>query len=380
MRTSAGAARHQLTRRSATAGLAQVIPRVRDRIVALRRADVRSDDAFIDDAYQLVLHRPADASGTAFYGAMLDAGVTRDELLVRLALSEESMNRALAGAFVIQNLRELRPESYEDIGAAGGTTRVFTVHEASDFDWLEQCILEYDYYEKPGIWTLAIDDDKRTMAELLSSFNARRALEIGCSSGAVLACLHDRGVRAEGVEISAAAIRRAPATVRSNIHRGDLLTLDLQQPYDLVFGLDIFEHFNPNRLDAYIGRVAELTASGGFVFANVPTWGEDAVYGTIWQPQLPSWIEDVRDNRLFRQIEVDADGYPLHGHLVWAGSRWWEERFAAAGLRREPDVERALHARFDDRLRATPARMAFYVFSRDAPAGSAHEVVERIRT
>ena len=383
MRTSVGTARHQLERRGALTRQAwsEILPRVRNRIHALRRADVRSDEAFIDDAYRLVLRRPADASGTAFYGAMLQAGTSRDEVLVRLALSEESMNRVLADSFVIQNLRELRPESYEDIrGAGGDTTRVFTVRDASDFDWLEQCILEYDYYEKPGIWTLAIDDDKRTMAELLSSFSPRRALEIGCSSGAVLACLDDRGVRAEGVEISAAAIRRAPATVRSSIHRGDLLTLDLPQPYDLVFGLDIFEHFNPNRLDAYIGRVAKLTEPGGFVFANVPTWGEDPVYGTIWQPQLQSWIEDVKHNRLFRQIEVDDDGYPLHGHLVWAGSSWWEERFVTAGLHREQEVERALHARFDGRLRATPARMAFYVFSQGAPAGRVHEVVERIRT
>ncbi|HEX6538884.1 MAG TPA: methyltransferase domain-containing protein [Candidatus Dormibacteraeota bacterium] len=388
MRTTSDAARRRPVRRGAAspgageaaATVIKLLRRARGVLAeVISRADLRSNEAFVDQAYRMVLHRPADRSGSAHYVAMLRAGASRNEVLIRLALSEESMNRVLADSFTIQNLCELRPASYADVpNGDGGTTRVFTVREPGDFDWLERCILEYDYYEKPGIWTLGIDDDKRTMAELLSRFRPQRALEIGCSSGAVLACLGDRGVPAEGVEISAAAIRRAPAAVRPNIHRGDLLTLDLQQPYDLVFGLDIFEHFNPNRLDTYIQRVAELTEPGGFVFANVPTYGEDPVYGTIWAPHLQSWQDDLRLNRLFQQIEVDDDGYPLHGHLVWAGSRWWEERFGSAGLRREPDIERALHTRFDKVLRATPARMAFYVFSRDAPSGRVHEVIDQV--
>lgn len=332
------------------------------------RVDLRSDEQFVDDAYRLVLRRPADASGLASYSAMLRSGAaTRDELLVRLAVSEESMNRVLSDAFVLQNLIELRPDRYQRVPTTDGkVVTVFDVGAPTDLDWLERSILEYDYYEKPGIWTLGIDSDKRRMAEMISCLRPSRVLEIGCSSGAVLSCLRERGVDAEGVEISAAAIRRADAAVRARIHRGDLLSASLERPYDVVFGLDIFEHFNPNRLDEYIARVVGLTEPGGLVFANVPTWGPDRVYGTIWAPYLQSWIDDLAANRLFRQIEVDDEGYPLHGHLVWAGSAWWEERFAVAGLRRETGIEQALHARFDADLRATPARLAFYVFSRDA--------------
>jgi hypothetical protein len=86
-------------------------------------------------------------------------------------------------------------------------------------------------------------------------------------------------------------------------------------------------------------------------------------------------MDDVVANRLFRHIEVDDKGYPVLGHLVWAGSEWWEERFAAAGLHREPDVERALHRRFDAELEETSARKAFYVFSRDADAPRVQEII-----
>jgi SAM-dependent methyltransferase len=347
-------------------GLEAVRNRVRPHI------DLRSSEGFVADAYRLVFHREADPSGLAHYAALLRHGVSRDELLVKLALSEESMNRVQAESFVIQNLRELRPDHYEEVTAVDGTpVPVFVARDAADYDWMERCILEYDYYEKPGIWTLGIDADKRRMAEMLSHLQPRRALEIGCSSGAVLSCLRDRGVDAEGVEISASAIRRAEPAVRERIHRGDPLSLELDGRYDLVYGLDVFEHFNPNRLDAYIARVADLTDANGFVFANVPTYGADRVYGTIWNPHLPVWQEDIRERRLFRHLEVDRDGYPLHGHLVWAGSEWWEARFAAAGLRRRPEMERALHERFDADLQATPARRAFFIFSRDGEASRA---------
>ncbi|MBV8527686.1 MAG: DUF4214 domain-containing protein [Candidatus Dormibacteraeota bacterium] len=343
--------------------------------------DLRSDEAFLRDAYRLTLRREADPSGLSSYGALLRQGMSRNEVLVRLALSEESMNRVLAERFQIQNLRELRPESYETVHTLhGGEQTVFAAREAADFDWLERCILEYDYYEKPGIWTLGIDSDKRTMAEMLSCLHPRRVLEVGCSSGAVISGLLDRDIDAAGVEISAAAIRQAEARVRPRIYRGDLLGVDVGADYDLVFGLDIFEHFNPNRLDTYIARVTQLTQPGGFVFANVPTFGEDRVYGTIWEPHIPSWIDDIEANQPFHHLEVDDDGYPLHGHLVWAGSRWWEQLFTATGLRRETDIEQALHDGFDPVLRATPARRAFYVFSRDASRSRIDEIIDACRT
>lgn len=342
--------------------------------------DMRSDEAFVRDAYRLTLHREADPSGVASYGALLRQGMSRDEVLVRLALSEESMNRVLAARFQIQNLRELRPEMYESVRTLrGGAETVFAAREPADFDWLEHCILEYDYYEKPGIWTLGIDNDKRTMAELLSCLRPHRALEVGCSSGAVISGLLDRDIDTEGVEISAAAIRQAEPRVRTRIHKGDLLDVTVGAGYDLVFGLDIFEHFNPNRLNTYVARVTELTQPGGFVFANVPTFGEDRVYGTIWEPHIPSWVDDIAANRLFHHLEVDDDGYPMHGHLVWAGSPWWEQLFTSTGLRRETGIEQALHRRFDTVLQATPARRAFYVFSRDAASSRVDQVIAACR-
>lgn len=342
--------------------------------------DERSDDDFVSDLYEVVLGRPADPSGRSWLQGMLDAGATRQDVTLVLASSEEALNRQWAARSHIQDLRELRPGSFLRVPSVDGSTEheVFEVTGPQDVDWMEAAILEHGYYEKPGIWSLAMDDDKRRMAALLSGFRPERALEIGCSSGTVLAALATHGVRAEGLEISRMAIQRADPDTRRRIIRGDLLGVALDPGYDLVFGLDVFEHLNPNRFDAYLERLAHIVTDDGFVFVNSPAFGPDEVYGTVFPLDLPSWREDAAAGGLFRHWLVDDEGYPSHGHLVWASSSWWTSAFAAAGFHRQKAVERAVHRLYDSAFEAESlARKAFFVFSRTPNSPRADSVVAR---
>jgi hypothetical protein len=75
--------------------------------------------------------------------------------------------------------------------------------------------------------------------------------------------------------------------------------------------------------------------------------------------------QDPEAPQPFRWLHVDDRGWPLHGHLIWATASWWVAQFEGAGLQRERDVERPLHARFDPSFDATgPARKQFFVFRR----------------
>ena len=58
----------------------------------------------------------------------------------------------------------------------------------------------------------------------------------------------------------------------------------------------------------------------------------------------------------------------MHGHLIWATSRWWQEQFEEVGLRREVETERMLHRAFDAGFeRISIARKSFMVFSKERP-------------
>lgn len=342
---------------------------------------LQSDTAFITAAYREILRREADPDGLHYYRRALREGADRTTVLLSLTRSEEYTNRLVRHATRLSGLRLLRPEQYRqavDI-TCGDTVTLFEVRSPPDFDWLEARILENHYYEKPGVWTLEIDRDKRVIAEIIAAFAPERPLELGCAAGAVLHCLHEEGIAAEGVEISAMAIARAPETVRGRIHQGDLLALELPACYDLIYGLDIYEHLNPNRLDDYLQRLAELTATGGYLFCNIPAFGDDPVFGTVFPLYIPAWQRDADANRPFTLLHVDDEGYPIHGHLTWAESRWWVERFEAHGFRREPEIERALHRKYDDYMKQhTPARVSYYVFAKDASPERRAGIIGRI--
>ena len=147
----------------------------------------------------------------------------------------------------------------------------------------------------------------------------------------------------------------------------------------MVFGLDIFEHLNPNRIDSYIARIARIAAPDAYLFCNIPAFGRDEVFGTVFPYYVDGWDADAAAGRPFTRLHVDALGYPLHGHLAWADAAWWVERFVAAGFHREPDIERALHAKYDGYMeRITPARRAYFVFARQPSADRRNRTIERI--
>jgi SAM-dependent methyltransferase len=339
-------------------------------LVRLATAPVRrkGDAAFLERAYPELLGRPPDPEGRATYLEALARGtLTRGDVALDLAASAEHLehvtrNRGVRvhGSRSLPDLTEERPDHYElGVDLQGRELLAFNIGDPTDFDWLERRIQETGFYDHDGVWTLDIDLDKRLMAELIASLEPASVLELGCSSGAVLAGLVDRGIDVTGVDVSEHARARALPTVRDRIVLGDLLTLDLPGGHDVVVGLDVFEHLNPNRLPAYLGKLASLVREGGWCVANIPAFGDDPVFGTVFD----DYLEEPGSARLFTRLHVDDRGYPLHGHLIWATWQWWVDRFEEAGFRRRRKVEQAIQERYGDHWRAvSPARQTMFVF------------------
>jgi hypothetical protein len=342
---------------------------------------LQSDRAFIETAYERILGRPVDPAGLNHYLAAFGSGMSRTDLLLHLVQSEELTSQLAKTARAKVGPRGLRPDRYRELvdRTNGFVIPVFEAESAADFDWLETRILEDRYYEKPGVWNLDVDLDKLVIAEIVAAFSPRRALELGCAAGAVIDALVEYGIEAEGVDISLMALNRASTRVRKRLHHGDLLSLDFPEPYDLLFGLDIFEHLNPNRLDAYITRMARIATPDARVFCNIPAFGKDQVFGTVFPYYIDGWEAEAAADRPFTRLHVDKLGYPLHGHLTWADARWWVRRFENAGFVREPDLEHALHAKYDWYMgRMTPARLAYFVFTKRPSAEARAAIIDRI--
>lgn len=341
----------------------------------------QSDASFIEAAYQEILGRKPDRDGFDHYRRVLRQGSSRTAVLLELMRSQESVDKLTRPAHILPDLRSLRPDRYRksvDI-TNGQTVDVFDAVDPSDFDWLETAIVKSGYYEQPGVWTLSVDTDKRVMAEMVASFEPQRPLELGCAAGAVIQCLEEIGILADGVDISTVAVAKASPAVRARIHVGDLLTLDLPRNYDLLYGLDVFEHLNPNRLGEVLTRIAAVLADKCYVFCNIPAFGQDEIFGTVFPLYLRDWDAQSAQVRPLSALHVDELGYPVHGHLICADSSWWVRQFETVGFKRETAIESAFHLKYDSYfLRHSLARKAFYVLSRGTELGDTETVVRTI--
>jgi len=326
------------------------------------------DEAFVGAAYRQLLDREADPEGLATSLEALAGGSARSDIVRRIVGSDEYRRQALHRYFPLVDLRAIRPERYTDLDRGDLEPLVlFRAEEPGDFDWIESAILEGGYYDKPGVWGFSINPDKRLMAELVNSLAPTRVLELGCASGPVLQCLHEQGVEVAGIEISRAAIDAAFPDIRDRIHQVNATDFELPASFDVIFGLDIFEHLNPNRLNSCLKRIEAHLERGGLVFANIPAFGHDPVFGEVFPIYVDDWLADGEQGVHYRTLHCDRLGYPMNGHLIWARTDWWVRQFEAVGLSRQPGIEAALHARYDADLQMTPARRSFYVFGKDVP-------------
>lgn len=282
------------------------------------------------------------------------------------ALSSSSIKQKLERR-ELPNLQLLNPSKYEWVRFFGSsdTALTFRARNPSDYDWLERMILEHSYYDMPGVWSPVIDPDKEVIAEIVTQMAPNRVLELGCSTGAVIKLLNETGIDAEGIEISHMALALAYPTIKRKIHFGDVLTLDLKPDYDVIVAMDIFEHFNPNKIDTYIARCYDLLADNGVVFSNIPAFGTDAVFGQVFPIYLEPWQSDAATDGLFSSLHVDDRGWPRNGHLIWATASWWKDRFESAGFVRQQEIETRLHKQYDPfYVSSAPARKSFFVFAK----------------
>jgi SAM-dependent methyltransferase len=327
-----------------------------------------SDPEFLQEIYLSLLGRGIDETGKLNYLDYLRQGNSRLSVILNIIRSDEFINKVLRENTPILSIREERPDRYSLVKDIHGRDLwVFRALEPGDYDWLEQKIRDNGYYEKPGVWDTIINEDKRVHAEIASRFQPRSVLDVGCANGPIIKCLNDMGVYAEGVDISRMALARAFPEIKERIYLGDILDVSFPRAYDLILALDIFEHLNPNKLRQYIDKMFQLLNKEGYLFANIPAFGHDAIFGDIFEVYISEWEEELTGRRCFRTIHTDEQGYPYNGHIIGAGSPWWVEQFERAGFRRETDVEHALHRKYDETMnRNSIARKSYYVFSKGA--------------
>jgi SAM-dependent methyltransferase len=348
----------------------------------LRPAGMRYAPAQVASAlYRAILDRPADSGGLQNLTRLLEAGTPIEEVArIMLSSSEFSLNmmKRLIPPRTLPDLVALHPERFERETAANGVdVLLFKADSDADFAFLEEAISRYRYYDEPGVWSAKIGLDHQITAAIVQGLGASNCLELGCFTGAVISLLEEAGLDVTGLDVSHLAFVLAYPNIKQHMVFGDLLTAQLAGPYDAVLAMDILEHLNPVKFDSYLDAIAALVAENGYFYLNAPMFGPDDVFGELFDTYATQW-QQAGDTACWRRLHCEPDGWPMHGHLVWASPVWWERQFAARGMVRDRAIEHALHARLGPFFADNPARKSLFVLKHEGNTKAPAQVISAI--
>ena len=331
---------------------------------AASQIGLRTDRDVVAALYEGLVGRAADGDGLNHNVEALRSALPLSTVIKGMVQSEEFKAKAIELVFPsaeLPDLTKIMPQHYRVEQAEQGACTVFHAENDADISKMERMIDEYRYYDNLGVWNPRIDLDKRVTASIVRGLGARSCLEIGCFTGPVLSILKDAGLEVAGIEVSHLAFVMAYPNIRNRMIYGDLLSIRLEQQFDVVIGMDVLEHISPLKLGLTFERIAKMIPNSGYVFINSPMFGEDDVFGTVFPPYLEEWRR-VGAAGFWRDFDCSPTGWPLHGHLVWAGVEWWERVAKGSGLVRDRIVEAAIQAELSEFFRhSAPARKSLFV-------------------
>lgn len=339
----------------------------------------------VESLYKGILGRAADQSGLNAYTNALRNGKQLSEVITSILSSDEYKARHKTDfdiPITLPDLTGIYPEKYVRYD---NNSTIFEASRDEDLRLMESLIVENRYYDSLGVWNPKIDLDKRVTAAIVEGLGARSCLELGCYSGPVLSVLANKGIDVSGIEVSHLALVLAYPNVHRKILFGNFLEVDIARKYDVFLGMDILEHLSPLDLDRYVERIGSIIQHEGFVYINSPMFGEDEIFGTVFQRYLPQW-QSASELSYWRHFHCDSKGWPMHGHLVWASPKWWEQLFLKHGLVRDKTVESCIHGCLNSFFTTqAPARRSLFVlrhadFSPDHDAVCRHlqETIEQV--
>ncbi len=188
---------------------------------------------------------------------------------------------------------------------------------------------------------------------LWRNFRVTESLDVGCATGHLVEVLRERGIDAEGCDVSRYAVDHATPGAIGHVRVANLFTgLPWEDGrFELVTALEILEHLPPDRVGAALTELRRVCS--GYLYATIPSFGTNLsgpdghFEGKVRPERLehyrglgPAFLGPVPE----ADLAVDADGRLVEGHLTIAAFEWWTQQFELAGLTRCPDIERRLYA------------------------------------
>jgi SAM-dependent methyltransferase len=153
------------------------------------------------------------------------------------------------------------------------------------------------------------------IAEALAHvFRPKRALEIGCATGAIVRSLNELGVDAHGIDVSDWAVANR---LHGNVSRASAAELPFEDgQFDLIYSSHALEHVPAPLIDAVMTQIGRVSAATAYQFHMLPIIG--------------TYPHDYDEELARSNLRADPT------HNILESMNWWLDRWRAAGWHHVP--------------------------------------------
>lgn len=174
-------------------------------------------------------------------------------------------------------------------------------------------------------------------SSIVKELHPRTALDVGCAIGMLVEALRDRGVEAQGIDISPWAIGQVPERIRPFCRVGSV-TDEIEGHYELITCIEVMEHLPPSLADQCVGNLCRHADM--VLFSSTPDDFDEPTHLNV-EPNS-YWAQLFLRHGYVRDFDFDATFLAPHAVLFRRGDDrpaalvdgyergWWH---AANGLR-----------------------------------------------
>ena len=145
---------------------------------------------------------------------------------------------------------------------------------------------------------------------IVSTLHPGTALDVGCAVGMLVEGLRSCGVEAQGIDISAWAIRQVPPELEPYCRVGSI-TEDIDGHYDLITCFEVLEHLPPSLADTAVGNICRHADS--VLFASTPDDFDEPTHLNVEPGSY--WASHFLRQGFIHDVDYDASFIAPHAML-----------------------------------------------------------------
>ncbi|MBE5870816.1 MAG: methyltransferase domain-containing protein [Lachnospiraceae bacterium] len=168
-------------------------------------------------------------------------------------------------------------------------------------------------YERNNGWEEIFS---KQAARIIRELPVNTVLDAGCAVGYLVEGLRDRGVDAEGIDISEYALSCAREDIKPYCHLQSL-TDPISKKYDLITCIEVMEHLKEDEIADAIDNLCN--ASDQILFSSTPFDYEEETHVSVHSPEY--WVEQFAYRGFYHDVRFDASFISVQAMLFRRGEK-----------------------------------------------------------